>query len=208
MCRLALIGLTTIALLIGASHIRIAAAEDGPGTRAVRRANATITALLKQKAAPGSADEKRLAAQVTSSVRDFLDVDALGRRALTDHWQGLTKAQKSQFLALLRQLIEGNYVKGLRANLEYQVAYTGEKEKGDDLIVSTEIKTKRRGRPYTIAIDYVLRKDGKNLRAFDIVTDGVGLVENYRAQFNRIIAKRGFDDLIARMKRKAEKTQQ
>jgi ABC-type transporter MlaC component len=33
----------------------------------------------------------------------------------------------------------------------------------------------------------------------------VGLVENYRAQFNRIIAKEGFDGLLERMRKKAKK---
>ena len=36
----------------------------------------------------------------------------------------------------------------------------------------------------------------------DVKTDGVGLVENYRTMFNKIIAKDGFDGLIAKMKKK------
>ena len=41
-----------------------------------------------------------------------------------------------------------------------------------------------------------------DVRAFDVRTDGVGLVENYRTMFNKIIAKDGFDGLIAKMKKK------
>jgi phospholipid transport system substrate-binding protein len=182
-----------------------ALAQDGPGTKTVRKANEQISALLKKKVEPGSKAEAQLAAQVTTSVRDFLDVEALGRRALRDHWDKLSQAQKDQFMTLLRQLIEKNYIKGLRSNLEYEVTYTGERKKGDDIVVATEVKTQRRGRPFTVSIDYVLRKDGNKLRAFDVITDSVGLVENYRAQFNKIIAKRGFDGLLARMKKKADK---
>jgi phospholipid transport system substrate-binding protein len=178
------------------------ASKEGPGTQAVRNANDTIAKLLRQKAEPGSEAERRLSAQVTTSVRDFLDVDALGRQALVDHWSALSPAQQTRFLSLLRDLIEANYVKGLRANLAYEVAYMGEKKKGDDLVVSTEIKTERRGRPYTIGVDYVLRRDQGKWRAFDVVTDGVGLVENYRAQFNKIIAREGFDGLLARMQKR------
>lgn len=205
MRRLALTGLLALVTLAVASLFNLAAAGDGPGTVAVRKANETITKLLQEKAAPGSQAEKKLAARVTTSVRGFLDVDALGKRSLEDHWEKISAEQQKEFLSLLRQLIEKNYVKGLRANLQYQVVYTGEQAKGSDVVVSTEIKTKRRGRPYTIAIDYVLRKDGGKLRAWDVVTDGVGLVENYRAQFNKIIAKHGFDGLVSRMKKKAAK---
>ena len=180
------------------------AAKSGPGTQAVKAANDTIAGLLKQKVAAGSKEEKELAGKVTTSVRSFLDIDQLGKRAMVDNWGKLSKAQQDEFLGLLRSLIEDNYVRGLRANLDYAVDYTGEStDKDGNVVVTTKINTKRRGRPYTIAVDYVLVKDGDKLRAWDVKTDGVGLVENYRTMFDKIIDKDGFDGLIARMKKKA-----
>ncbi len=179
------------------------AAKTGPGTQAVRAANDTIAGLLKQKAAPGSKEEKDAAAKVTTSVRSFLDIEQLGKRAMVDNWSKLSKPQQDQFIALLRELIEDNYVHGLRANLDYQVDYTGESTDADgNVVVATKINTKRRGRPYVIEVDYVLVKDGDKLRAWDVKTDGVGLVENYRTMFDKIIDKDGFDGLMAKMKKK------
>jgi ABC-type transporter MlaC component len=183
------------------------AGKSGPGTQAVKAANDTIAGLLKQKVAAGSKEEKDLAAKVTTSVRDFLDIDQLGKRAMVDNWQKLSRPQQDQFLALLRALIEDNYIRGLRANLDYQVEYAGEStDKDGNVIVATKINTKRKGRPYTIEVDYVLVKDGAKLRAWDVKTDGVGLVENYRTMFDKIIAKDGFDGLIAKMKKKQAAT--
>jgi phospholipid transport system substrate-binding protein len=177
--------------------------KDGPGTKAVRGANDTISALLTKDVVAGSQEEKDLAAKVTASVRGFLDVDALGKRALVDHWDGLTEKQRTQFLDLLRGLIEDNYVKGLRANVEYKVKYKSEAKQTDGTrLVKTEIKTTRHGHPYTIKVDYVLEQNGKSWKAFDVITDKVSLVENYRTQFNKIIAKDGFDGLIAKMQKK------
>jgi ABC-type transporter MlaC component len=182
---------------------RVAAAAPGPGTTAVKSANDTIAGLLKQKAPAGSKEEQELAAKVTTSVRGFLDIDQLGKRAMVDNWAKLSKPQQEQFLTLLRALIEDNYVRGLRANLEYQVDYTGETtDKDGNVVVTTKINTKRKGRPYTIGVDYVLVKDGDKLRAWDVKTDGVGLVENYRTMFDKIIDKDGFDGLIGKMKKK------
>lgn len=179
------------------------AAKAGPGTQAVKSANDTIGGLLKQKVAAGSKEEKDLAAKVTTSVRGFLDIDQLGKRAMVDNWAKLSKAQQDQFLALLRALIEDNYVRGLRANLDYQVEYTGEStDKDGNVVVTTKINTKRKGRPYTIEVDYVLVKEAGALRAWDVKTDGVGLVENYRTMFNKIMEKDGFDGLMAKMKKK------
>ena len=180
-----------------------AAAKAGPGTAAVKSANDKINALLKQKPAPGSKEEKDLAAKVTTSVRDFLDIDELGKRAMTNQWSKLASAQQTEFLSTLRSLIEDNYVRGLRANIDYSVDYNGETtDKDGNIIVTTQINTKRHGRPYKIEVDYVLKKDGDKLKAWDVKTDGVGLVENYKTQFNKIIEKEGFNGLITRMKKK------
>jgi phospholipid transport system substrate-binding protein len=183
------------------------AATTGPGTTAVKSANEKIAGLLKQKPAAGSKDEKELAAKVTTSVRDFLDIDELGKRAMADQWSKLTPAQQTEFLTTLRALIEDNYVRGLRANLQYTVNYTGEStDKDGNVVVTTEINTKRKNRTLKIEVDYVLKKQGDKLKAWDVKTDGVGLVENYRTQFNKIIEKEGFAGLIAKMKKKQSAT--
>ncbi|MDB4952479.1 MAG: Toluene tolerance precursor [Myxococcales bacterium] len=178
-------------------------AKPGPGTQSVKSANEKIASLLKQKAAAGSKEEKVLATKVTTSVRDFLDIDELGKRALVDKWAKLTPAQQTEFLTTLRSLIEDNYVHGLRSNLEYSIDYAGETaDKDGSTIVTTWINTKRHNRPYKIEVDYVLKRDGDKLKAWDVKTDGVGLVENYRTQFNKIIDRDGFGGLIAKMKKK------
>ncbi|MEJ7602033.1 MAG: ABC transporter substrate-binding protein [Kofleriaceae bacterium] len=183
------------------------AAPAGPGAKVVKSATDTIATLLKQKVTPNSKEEKDLTAKVTVSVRDFINIDQLGKRAMADQWAKLSKPQQTEFLSLLRALIEENYVKGLRGNLQYTVDYTGETtDKAGNVVVTTKVNTKRKGRPYSIAVDYVLVKDGDKLRAWDIKTDGVGLVENYRTQFNKIIAKDGFAGLMAKMKSKQSKT--
>ncbi len=190
-------------VLVGVLSLSVSAAPDGPGTKAVRQANETIAGLLKQKVDPGSDAEKKLTAKVTSSVRDFLDVDLLGQRALVDHWKEISVDKQKELLDTLRALIEDNYVKGLRANLDYTIDYTGESTQTDGAtLVTTVINTKRHGRPYQIHVDYVLVTIGGKLKCYDVKTDDVGLVENYRAQFDKIITKDGVDGLIAKMKKK------
>jgi phospholipid transport system substrate-binding protein len=179
-----------------------ALAEDAPGTTAVKRANEKVSELLKQKPEPGSDAEKKLAAQISSQLSDFLDIGELGQRALGQHWKTLTPAQRKEYLSLLRELVEGNYIKALRSNLTYQVKYVNEDVKDDSRIVATLLELQRNGRTETMSVDYALRKQGDSWRAFDLITDGVGLVENYRAQFNKIIAKEGVSGLLERMRKK------
>lgn len=193
-----------VVILIALLALPAFAGKPGVGTAAVKSANDKISSLLKQKVEPGSKEEKDLAGKVAGSVRDFLDIDELGKRAMSDQWAKLTPAQQQEFLTTLRDLIEDNYVKGLRSNLEYTVDYTGESVEDGNLVVVTQINTKRHNRPYKIEVDYVVKKEGDKYKAWDVKTDGVGLVENYREQFNKIIEKDGFPGLIAKMKKKQQ----
>jgi phospholipid transport system substrate-binding protein len=190
-----------VSLIVGA--LPAYADSPGAGTQVVKQANEKISGLLKQKASAGSQEEKDLAGKVTTSVRDLLDIDELGKRAMVDQWTKLSGNQQSEFLSTLRALIEDNYVRGLRANLEYSVEYAGEStDKDNNVVVATTIHTKRHGRPYNIEVDYVLKKAGDKWRAWDVKTDGVGLVENYRQQFDKIMVRDGFTCLISKMKKK------
>jgi ABC-type transporter MlaC component len=189
--------------LLFLATLATAAGTAGPGTQVVKQANEKISSLLKQKADCGSQQEKDLAAKVTTSVRDLLDIDDLGKEAMVDQWSKLTAAQRQEFQATLRSLIEDNYVRGLRTNLQYTVDYTGESNDANgNLVVTTQVNTQRHNRPYKIEVDYVLKKDGDKWKAWDVKTDGVGLVDNYHTQFNKIIGSSGFSGLIEKMKKK------
>jgi phospholipid transport system substrate-binding protein len=205
MRRLAVAVAVGLALLAAGGERRLALADpSGEATAAVRAANEAIRALLREEPPRGSRAESALGARVLASVKSFLDIDELGRRALGEHWHGLDHRHRAEYLRLLRRLIEQSYVRGVRAQLDYQVAYLGEEASGEGRVVRTEIRTQRRGKPYTLPIDYELREVDGGWRAFDVVTDGVGLVANYRAQFSKIIGREGIDGLLARMRKKAE----
>ena len=197
--------LNPLRALLLASLLAVAApawADDGPGTSAVRRANDGVKALLEQKPEPGSPAEKQVASQISTRLEGFLDIDELGQRALGDHYAKLSAAQRKEFLALLRDLVESNYIKAMRSNATYEVRYVKEEEQDGGRLVTTELVLTRNGRPEVMSVEYRVRKEGDQWRAFDLVTDGVGLVENYRAQFNQIIAKEGIGGLLDRMRKK------
>src|SRR3569832_2345926 len=161
-----------LVLLIALLSLPALAGKPGVGTAAVKSANDKISGLLMLKVAPGSKEEKDLAGKVAGTVRDFLDIDELGKRAMADQWAKLTLAQQQEFLTTLRGLIEDNYVNVLRSNLYYTVDYTGESIEDGNHNNKTQINTKRHNRPYKIEVDYVVTKDGDKIKAWDVKTDG------------------------------------
>ncbi|MBI5213782.1 MAG: ABC transporter substrate-binding protein, partial [Nitrospirae bacterium] len=67
--------------------------------------------------------------------------------------------------------------------------------------VNTKVVTKRN---VEIPIEYkLLKKDGK-WEVYDVVVEGVSLINNYRTQFNKIIRTNSYEELVKKMKNKQE----
>jgi phospholipid transport system substrate-binding protein len=183
------------------------AANPPTATEAIRSANSKVRELLSAHNEAGSDAARKAASRITHELRDLFDIGDLAKRALVDHWQEMTPAQRTTLVDTLRLIVERNYIAQLRSNLNYDIDYQGESQDGDDILVKTVIKAERSGRPVEIPVDYRLHPTAAGYRVYDVVTDEVSILKNYRSQFNRIIGKEGVDGLIRRMKAKLEKNE-
>ncbi len=204
---LARLGTVVVAVALGLAlphSTAQAGAPQGKATEAVRRANERLRELLAQPAANQAAKDK-INQQVTRELGGLLDIGLLAERSLVDHWEKMTPQQRADVVATLKAIIEKNYLSQLRGNLEYRIDYLGEEPKDGNVKVKTAIRAEKHGRPTKILVDYTLRPEGASWRVFDVITEEVSILNNYRSQFNRIIAKEGVDGLIAKMKARLEK---
>ena len=107
-------------------------------------------------------------------------------------------------MSLLRQLVERNYETNLERILDYEVSYEGEQARGDRTVVTTSARSRAQRRQPPVEIAYAMVQSGGDWRVVDVTTDGVSMVQNYRSQFNRIIDREGWAELISRMERRLE----
>ena len=82
-----------------------------------------------------------------------------------------------------------------------KIQYPGETMDGDRAIVRTRIVSKQGSE---IPVDYIMFKQGDRWRVYDVNIESVSLVANYRAQFNSIITRRGYPELVAKLKAKQD----
>ena len=57
-----------------------------------------------------------------------------------------------------------------------------------------------KGEEFTI--NYKLHRVGENWRVYDLVIENISLINNYRSQFNRILASSTYAELISKIKAK------
>lgn len=152
------------------------------------------------KGPKGAASDKK----VEAVFDGMLDYDMLAKESLGNHWADRSEAERKEFRELLQSLVRNAYRKNLQKTLDYDITYRGEGEAKKGVVVRTVARSRTNKREEPVSIDYVLHRVDGQWRVYDIVTEGSSLVRNYRSQFNRVIKKNGFGELVRRMKRKRD----
>ena len=178
-------------------------AQTGP-KETVEAANARLHKLVSQPAAEGSAAATRRDEQLRQIVTSLLDLDYMAEKALGRRWAERTAEERTQYLTLMRQLVERSYLRQARSRADYQIRF-GQVQlsrQGQEAEVESTLHVTKQGRREEVEVIYSLRRTNGQWRVVDVETDGASTVRNYRAQFGRIIKGQGFPELLNRMRRR------
>ena len=132
-------------------------------------------------------------------VNDRFDFSELTRQTLGRHWSALSPAEQREFVDALTQKLLVAYGRSVRASGDEKVEFKGEEQKGDLANVETKVVSSNG----ELAIDYRLHLVNGQWKVYDMVIDQVSIVNNYRAQFDRVIAKSSVQDLLQKIKQPA-----
>ena len=136
---------------------------------------------------------------IRAIVAEIFDFRELSQRALGPHWQGRTAGERDEFIQLFADLLERSYIDKIELySGAERIQYTGEVLDGDQVAtVRTRIVTKQ---GTEIPVDYRMRRGGADRwLVYDVAIEGVSLVANYRAQFNRIIQRSSYKGLVEQL---------
>jgi phospholipid transport system substrate-binding protein len=190
-----LTSLAAAAAILFASH----GAWAGDATNVVRNNQAKMFELIAQ---PKSAVQQ---AKLKTLFDEFIDYDEMVHKSLGKKWDTLNADQQSQFSVRLTQLIRSNYRKNLKALLKFNIEYDSEESMDSGVLVNSEAKHKTDKREPPFELDFLMKqKNGKWVIA-DIIPEEASMVKTYKAQFLRILKKKGFEELIKKMDKKLAK---
>ena len=80
------------------------------------------------------------------------------------------------------------------------ITYVGERIDGDEAAVQSRVVTPKGSE---VVIEYRLYRADGRWSVYDIYVEGISLVGSYKAQFNRIIQRGSFADLLKQLRLKA-----
>jgi phospholipid transport system substrate-binding protein len=183
-------------------------AGPGPVTESLKGTLNQVIEVLNDPSlkAPGKENERRNS--LLKLVKERFDEEAFAMRALGVHWQKRTKEEKREFIEIFSDLLERTYLKKIDDYLakaesfsEKNILYLNETVRGRYVVVETNVITNK---DTQIPVHYLFRNKNGNWLAVDIAIEGVSLVKNYRAQFEEILARSSFKELIAKLKSKQQ----
>jgi phospholipid transport system substrate-binding protein len=136
------------------------------------------------------------------TLDERFDWEEMARRSLGRYWAQRTEEEKKEFVHLFTDLLERTYVdKVVEGYSGEKIVYEGENIEKDYGTVKIKIVTKKNT---NIAVEYRLRKGGDQWMIYDVSIEGVSLVNNYRAQFDSIMIRVSYANLVKMLKDKVK----
>jgi len=158
-----------------------------------------IQSILSDPAFKGDAKATARREKLKEAISERFDFEEMARRSLGAQWQKRTPEEQKEFVQLFRDLLEGAYLGKLEEYSGEKVRYLSDREEKDLAEINTKVVNKK-GEEF--ALDYRLRNANGDWKVIDVVVENISLVNNYRSQFNRILTKSSFQDLVQAMKQK------
>src|SRR5262245_6264054 len=136
-------------------------------------------------------------------VNDTFDFREAAKLALGREWIARTPKEQNEFVDMFGDLLERSFVWRMagKASLSdgVKVHYLDEHVTGDSATVSTELAARDGSE---MQLQYRLVRRGGRWVVCDVVMDGVSTMQNYRAQFQRIVRESSYAELAAQLRAK------
>jgi phospholipid transport system substrate-binding protein len=154
-------------------------------------------------------DPRLKLAEKTQERRDQLkkilfarfDFTEMAKRALAANWRRRTPKEQDEFVALFTELLERAYAEIIESYSDEKIIYIGERLEGGYADVASKVLTSK-GEEYSI--NYRAHLVNGEWRVYDVIAENISVVNNFRSQFNRVIAQSSYEELVRRLREKAE----
>lgn len=157
--------------------------------------------ILKEPGMKSPHESKDLVGQLRKIVDPIFDFREMAKRSLGPHWRDLTPEQRQAFVPLFRDFVSQVYLGRMTSHDVEKVLFTRETLDKNYGEVDTKVIA---GNGNQVSVVYLLKRTDGGWKVYDLIIDNVSIVNNYRAQFDRVISQSSYQELVARIKKKID----
>jgi len=187
--------------LVALGWLVVAGAEAGAPTTTLQATFAQANQIIADPALEDRPLDRLVA--IRALFAKVFDFRGAAEQVLGPEWQARSTVEQREFTSIFSGFVQRGFVYWLASVAEVDtsgggitVYYLGESVERDRAAVRTAI-VGRGGRQ--IRLDHWMVQQGNRWLVRDITIDGISLLTNYRAQFDRVIRASSYRDLVVRM---------
>ena len=172
-------------------------ASAGPPTDYVKGILDKVMTIQGNPSMQGEAHKTARAQAIRAIIKDSFDFSLMAREALGPTYNSISGGQRQQFEDVFSRLFQNSYTRLVLNFLKQEnINYLKEAPGSGKARVKTEIV-----RPNEkIGVEYLLRSQGGRWAMYDVLVDGVSILDNYKRQFSRVVQAESFGGLLQKMK--------
>jgi phospholipid transport system substrate-binding protein len=176
----------------------------GVPTDQVRQTADQVLALLRNPRFKGADKESQRRERLRQIIGNRFNFEEMAKRSLGANWRRVSPDEQKRFVDLFTDLLEKSYADQIESYDGEKIVYGRENIAQNQAEVDTKVINKK-GQEF--AVNYKLQSNKGDWKVYDVMIDNISLVNNYRSQFNRILAKSSFDDLLKKLEAKSPEIQ-
>lgn len=161
-----------------------------------------VLEVLRDPALKGESSKETKEKKIRSLVDEIFDYTELSKRSLSFHWKAFTPEQREEFTHLFGKLLRGVYMDKILAHTTEKVIFSKEARLSEN---TTEVESEIVTQTKSIPVHYRMVLQKGQWKVYDVVIEGVSLVQNYRSQFRGILAKEPPEELLKILRKKVAK---
>jgi phospholipid transport system substrate-binding protein len=174
----------------------------GPALDTVKGNVDEVLKVLKNPAYKEEMGKKVKQDQIRRISQKMFDFAELSKRTLGVNWNKFTTPQRQEFVDLYRGLLEDAYIDKITSYTDERINYTKELQLSEN---AAEVQSTVVTKSGEIPVYYRMHNKDGQWRVYDVVIEGVSLVNNYRTQFREILANNPPVYLLDTMRKKVQK---
>lgn len=141
-------------------------------------------------------DFKKATRFVDSIIEPHVDFDRVSMLILGKHWKTATPEQKERFKKEFRMLLVRTYTTAFTEYANWKIRYLPLQMKPEDKKVMVRTEILQSG-AQPVAVNYRMVFTKNDWKVYDVLIEGISLLQNYRASFTDEVARTGsLDQLI------------
>jgi phospholipid transport system substrate-binding protein len=178
------------------------AALAGEATDQIKQTVDAVLDVLNNKELKKPENKELREKKIRDIINKQFDFEEMAKRSLALNWNKRTPDEKKEFVALYSDLLEDTYIRKMERYENEKVAYLDEKITGQYAVVRTKIVKPQESE---VPVEYRIFKKSDKWEIYDIIVEGVSLVNNYRSQFSQIIRSSSYEELVKKLRSKTLK---